>query len=99
MLPQLLKSLGSSADKVAATLRKEGVQGVRNTARFLNPIVRFVQAHINAEEFDVIPRDKLRVRYAGGKKEEVPLPKSVLTFLARFDKGHYPDLELPAQES
>jgi hypothetical protein len=99
MLPQLLNSLGSSADKVAKTLRKAGVKGVRNTVRFLNPVVRFVQAHVNAEEFDVIPRDKLRVRYAGGKKEEIPLPKPVLTFLARFDKGAYPDLELPPQES
>src|SRR5262245_47458012 len=39
---QLLKRLGQTADAVAQTLDAEGIRGVRNTARFLNPIVRLI---------------------------------------------------------
>jgi len=40
----VLANLGASADDVAAKLRARGIQGVRNTGRFLNPIVRYLVA-------------------------------------------------------
>jgi len=40
---RLLQQLGDTPDTVAATFRTHKVQGVRNAARYLNPIVRYVQ--------------------------------------------------------
>ena len=37
----MLVDLGNTPDEVADTLRASGITGVRNTVRFLNPIVRF----------------------------------------------------------
>jgi hypothetical protein len=42
-LRSTLDRMGGTADEVAATLRVKGVQGVRNTVRLLNPVVRYVQ--------------------------------------------------------
>ena len=45
-LHRILCELGDSADQVAETLKAQGILGVRNTVRMLNPIVRFVQGSL-----------------------------------------------------
>ena len=44
-LARILKELGNTADEVAAALQAKGIKGVRNTARFLNPLVRTSRAN------------------------------------------------------
>lgn len=96
---EVLQKLGATADEVAAALRVRGVQGVRNTVRFLNPIVRYVQAQVvGVQGCDVIQRDRIHIDLRAGQVEEVPLPRAVQEFLEAFDRGLYPDLHLPASK-
>lgn len=92
---QALQAMGASADEVAATLRASGVQGVRNTVRILNPIVRYIANKLRLDnlEADIMTATTFRIHGPAGGK--VPLPQAVLAFLDAFNKGAYPDLELP----
>jgi hypothetical protein len=94
-LGKLLEEMGSNAEEVAAALRAAGVQGVRNTVRVLNPIVRYVQNVLRRDNLDadMMTWKTFRVHGVGG--QEVALPKPVLDFLDAFNRGAYPDLELP----
>ena len=86
-LSNTLEQMGSSAGEVAATLRAAGVQGVRNTVRVLNPIVRYVQNMLRGDNLDadVMTGRTFRVYGAGG--QEVPLPHAVVDFLDAFNRG------------
>jgi hypothetical protein len=91
-----LEALGGSADDVARTLRQKGVRGVRNTARFLNPIVRYAQGAVSdTQSIDVMQGDRMRIVFANGEKEEVALPPTVRAFLNNFHRGAYPEMEMP----
>ena len=94
---KLLAELGHTPDDVAASLRAASVQGIRNAARYLNPIVRWVIGRTQTKPFnvDVMSGDRLCIRLPDGGQVEVGLPAAVLSFLAAFDQGDYPDLELP----
>ena len=88
-----LDRLGNTADEVAMTLKATGITGVRHTARFLNPIVRYVQTEIREpRNMDVIKGDRLSITFPDGRKEEVPLPKAVMEFHDAFNRGTYLDL-------
>jgi hypothetical protein len=93
----MLEELGNTADEVAAVLRAKGIKGVRNTVRFLNPIVRY--AHTRQADvygIDLIQGDRLRITFANGKVQEVAVPEPVQRFLDNFHRGQYPDLEMTA---
>ena len=93
----MLDELGSTPDEVADALRAFRIQGVRNTVRFLNPIVRFVHGKLKGVyTIDLIQGDKLRIEFANSVVTEVAVPGPVLRFLERFHQGQYPDLEMPA---
>ena len=96
-LSQLLDQLGATAADVAVTLKSQGVRGVPNTARFLNPIVRFVRASIGGDgtTADVMQGDRLRVVHTDGTVEEAILPVPVRQFMDAFNHGQYPDLVMP----
>jgi hypothetical protein len=92
----MLDALGRTPDEVADTLRARGIQGVRNTVRILNPIVRYVTSQIpEARAIDLILVDRLRIVFASGEVTEVPVPQAVLEFLEMFHRGEYPDMEMP----
>ena len=92
----MLSQLGQTAQEVAASLRNQQIQGVRNTVRFLNPVVRYVQRQVTgARAIDVMSGDTVRIAFPDGAKEEVPLPQAVKDFLDAFNRGAFPDLELP----
>lgn len=93
----MLEELGSTADEVAATLRAKGIKGVRNTVRFLNPVVRYAYTR-QAEVYgiDLIQGDQLRIVFANGQVQEVAVPEAVQRFLDNFHRGQYPDLEMTA---
>jgi hypothetical protein len=93
----MLDELGRTPDEVANALRQRGVRGVRNTARFLNPIVRYAYT-LNPDVYgiDLTLVDRLRIVFADGRVTEVPVPDAVLGFLDLFHRGSYPDLEMPS---
>jgi hypothetical protein len=92
----MLDELGATPDAVAATLHRLGVKGVRNAARFLNPIVRYVTPKVpDASGIDLMLGDRLRIVFADGRVEEVAVPEPVLQFLDDFHRGQYPELEMP----
>ena len=95
-LAPILESMGETPDAVAKTLRSAGIHGVRNTVRFLNPIVRFVQLRlaVDAVSLDLFKADTLRLRFHDRTKEEIALPVAVKGFLAAFKEGAYPELEM-----
>jgi hypothetical protein len=92
----VLAQLGNSADQVAHSLKTRGIQGVRHTVRFLNPVVRYLKAELaESTSMDVIKRDQLSIALPDGRKLDVPLPPAVRAFLDAFDQRTYPELELP----
>jgi len=96
-LTRILTGLGDTSDAVAATLKATSIKGVRNTVRFLNPIVRYCQAHLRLDNYalDVIEPNTLRIVLPSDAKVRVPLPPPVSRFLHAFHRGDFPDLELP----
>lgn len=101
-LRQILASLGDSAQAVAVTLKTNGVRGVKNTVRYLNPIVRYAQNQLRIDDFglDLMQRDgrqvyTLRLSLPDGHMREADLPVPVREFLESFNRGEHPDLELP----
>lgn len=93
--PWILDQIGTTADEVAATLKENGIHGVRNTVRFLNPIVRYVQDELGDHTLliDVMSGTTARVVHRNGSQEQIGLPQAVKEFLERFNQGKYPDLE------
>lgn len=92
----MLDALGRTPDEIADSLRARGIKGVRNTARFLNPIVRYVYSvTTDVYGIDLIQADRLRIVFANKQVTEVPVPEAVLAFLDLFHRGQYPDLEMP----
>ena len=92
----MFERLGNSPEEVASALKSEGIQGVRNTVRFLNPIVRYAKGFLDGSaEIDLISGDRLRIVFATGEINEVAVPLPVQQFLEAFHRGDYPDLELP----
>jgi hypothetical protein len=100
-LDRILAKMGGTGEEVAATLKASGVRGIRNAARFLNPVVRYVQSRIRVDALglDVMQGDKIRLTYGNGKKEDAPIPHAVRVFLDAFNRGKYPELELPPDEA
>jgi hypothetical protein len=92
----MLDALGSTPDEVANALRARTIKGVRNTVRFLNPIVRYATTCLTeVYGIDLIQGDRLRIVFANGSTTEVVVPDPVLRFLEAFHRGQYPDLEMP----
>jgi hypothetical protein len=96
---KLLQGLGDTADEVATSLKVRGIQGVRNTVRRLNPIVRYIESLVaDAWNLNVITGDTLSMNFRNGGKGEVALPQGVRRFLKAFNDGAYSELELPPQK-
>src|SRR5262249_55844619 len=96
-LANILSGMGDTAHAVALTLGAASVQGVRNTVRFLNPIVRYCQAELRLDDYSLhlIQKDILRMVLPNQRALEVQLPRSVRGFLDAFNSGTFPNLELP----
>jgi hypothetical protein len=99
-ISELLNRLGTSPAQVAFHLNTNRIQGVRNAARFLNPIVRYIQVSIRCEalDIDVIQPDVLRVSFPKGQHIEVPLPTPVNRFIRAFNEGAYPEMEVDGSD-
>jgi len=96
-LRRVLEQMGKSGTAVAATLRAARVLGVRNAVRVLNPIVRYVQNETRLDNLDADVMTGKTFRVHGATEQEVVLPQAILDFLDAFNRGAYPDLELPPE--
>ena len=95
----MLQDLGNTADDVAAVLKAHKIQGVRNTVRILNPIVRYIGALVpDTREMDLIEEGTLRIQFLSGSIQRVALPEAVREFLGAFNASAYPELELPESQ-
>lgn len=97
-LRMTLEQMGGTPEDVAASLRAVGVQGVRNAVRNLNPVVRYVQAAMRLDnlDMDVMTGQTVRLNNSSVVRIlEVALPEPVKQFMHAFNRGSYPDLELP----
>jgi hypothetical protein len=93
-----LRALGESADEVAESMRRLGIQGVRNTVRNLNPVVRYLATKNlrPVSNIDLTSGQALRfVSTTTGKPRQITLPPAVIHFLEAFNRGDYPALEMP----
>jgi hypothetical protein len=96
---EMLNQLGGTASAIASTLNEKGIKGVRHTARFLNPIVRYLRTQLPADvTLELRPRGIIRVMVWDGAQEEVMVPDAIQKFLAAFDAGEFPELELSETE-
>jgi hypothetical protein len=95
-LSSLLAGLGNTPDEVASILKTHGIRGVPNTARFLNPLVRYLESQILLDciSLDVMQVDRVRLVFRDGKKEETIIPEAVRQFLDAFNNGAYPELTM-----
>ena len=92
----MFDELGRTPDEVADELRRLGIKGVRNAARFLNPIVRYAHTRVaDTYGIDLMNESRLRIVFADRRVEEIAVPEPVLRFLDNFHRGRYPDLEMP----
>ncbi len=101
VLTQALLELGTDSESVKAMLQAHGINGVRNTVRYLNPIVRFTQLRLKLDDYalavthgDSMPTYLLHITLPSGAKASVPFPEPVKDFLDRFNAGAYPELEM-----
>jgi hypothetical protein len=93
-LSTILAQLGNSADEIAATLKQHEIRGVRNTVRFLNPIVRYVQQALSIGPFNVDLTEPETLRVAlDGTSIRTGLRQPIKDFLQAFDEGRYPELD------
>jgi hypothetical protein len=93
----MLDELGRTPDEVADALRRLGIRGVRNTVRFLNPVVRYAHTRVaDVYGIDLINEGRLRIVFADGRVEELAVPEPVRQFLDDFHRGRHPDLEMPS---
>jgi hypothetical protein len=98
-LRKVFEQMGANEEDVAATLRATGVQGVRNTVRLLNPIVRYVQSTLRLDTFNAEVTTGKTLCIYGVRGQGVVLPQPVIDFLDAFNRGAHPDLELPCNLS
>ena len=95
-----LAALGSTIEQVRATLLTHNVKGVRNTARFLNPVIRYIHKDLVEPKtgMELLETGHLRLTSADGHRHETALPLAVEEFLKGFNAGDYPELELSSEE-
>jgi hypothetical protein len=97
-----LERMGTTADEVAATLRAKGVQGIRNAVRVLNPVIRYIQISLRQDnlDMDVMTGKTICLKSRNGVTIQVAaIPEAVRQFLDAFNRGAFPDLELPGDKT
>jgi hypothetical protein len=92
----LLVTLGATSDDVGATLRTDGITAKIGATTFRNPIVRYINRHLDIGAHIIIPLggDMLTVVRNGGR-QTIQLPEPVSHFVHRFHAGEFPLLEQP----
>jgi hypothetical protein len=94
----LLRTLGATADDVAAVLQTAGVRARRFATSFDNPVNRYVNRTLDIGGRLEIPLGAANmVVIRDGTWLAVRLPDPIPDFLDRFHRGDYPALEIPCR--
>ena len=95
-IPRLLTELGATSDEVASALRADGITAHRGATTFRNPIVRYINRHLQIGGYMIIPvGDDLLTVVRDENRCTIQLPEAVSTFLDHFHAGKFPLLEQP----
>lgn len=86
---ELLKGLGETPDEIAAFLRGQGIRGMRTQGLFC-PVANYLTGC--GYWFVMVASHVIAALEQGSETERVRTPPGVLEFIARFDRGEYPDL-------
>lgn len=94
----VLAALGQTPGQVAEVLRASGCRGYR-LGYIPSPVIRFAYRRFDEGSLVLVyaapgKPDRLYLYNHQGVREELPLPAPVANFLAKFDEGMYPDLDL-----
>jgi hypothetical protein len=97
-LANILATLGQTPDGVAQVLRASGCRGYR-CGSLPSPVIRFAYRRFDAGRLELVysapgKPGRLYLYQKDGNREELPLPTAIAEFLALFDAGAYPDLDL-----
>src|SRR5262245_29933823 len=89
-IPPLLTALGKNAREVASALRAEIIVGRRGATTFRNPIVRYINRHLDIGGRIIIPIDGgVLTVVRDGTRHTIRVPDAVNTFLNRFTAASF----------
>lgn len=90
----LLTALGNTPEEVAANLQDDGIRGFRSERSFHNPIIRYLNRHLDIGGLlEIVPETGVLRIVREGKVRETPLPTGTASFLKQFHQGLHPNLE------
>jgi hypothetical protein len=93
-IPPLLTALGKTAREVASALRAEMITARRGATTFRNPIVRYINRHLDIGGHMIIPIEGgVLTVVREGSRQTMQIPDAVTTFLNGFHRGEFPLLE------
>ena len=93
-IPPLLTALGKTAREVASAIRAEMIIARRGATTFRNPIVRYINRHLDIGGHMIIPIEGgVMTVVRDGIRQTIQIPDAVNTFLNRFHSGEFPILE------
>lgn len=101
-LSPILATLGQTPDEVAEVLRANGCRGFQS-GNYPSPVIRYVYRQFDegtlvlVYSHPTLKPSKLLLYTLDGRTLEVLLPVPVADFLALFDDGAYPDLDLESE--
>src|SRR5262245_36575476 len=93
-IPPLLTALGKTAREVASVLRADRITARRGDTTFRNPIVRYINRHLDIGGHMIIPIEGGVLTVVREEaRQTIPIPDAVYAFLHRFHNGAFPFLE------
>jgi hypothetical protein len=85
-----LKTLGTTGDEVACSLRRFGITG-RAMSTKSDPIARYLRQICGFSKPEVFC-NSVSILEGASTRTYIKLPRAVRTFIKRFDSYHYTDL-------
>jgi hypothetical protein len=93
-IPPLLTAVGKTVREVASALLAERITGRRGSTTFRNPIVRYINRHLDIGGYMTIPIEGgVMTVVREGTRQTIQIPDAVNTFLNHFHGGEFPLLE------
>ncbi|HEV8061635.1 MAG TPA: hypothetical protein VGP68_17270 [Gemmataceae bacterium] len=90
----LLAGIGSTPEEIALALRNKSIRGHRGNRFFSNPVVRYLNRHLDIGGLIEVDQSGSILRVVQyGKVREMSLPAGISSFLDRFEQGEYRELE------
>jgi hypothetical protein len=90
----LLTALGKTVREVVSAIRTDRITARRGATTFRNPIVRYINRHLDIGGYMIIPIEGgVLTVVREGARQSIRIPDPVRNFLNRFHSGEFPLLE------